>query len=302
MLALLQKFITLGLFGIGAGWFFVFREHGLALALAGLPLLLLAYSFVIGLELLLVRWVGSGAASLAPTGRELMAAWWGEICAAPPVFCWRQPFRHQAYADQVSAQGLLPGRRGVIFVHGFFCNRGFWNPWLARLQGSGTPFMALNLAPVYASIDDYAPQIEAAVAQLQQLTGRPPLLVCHSMGGLAVRAWLAQQPSAEPVHHIVTIGTPHGGTWLARFGLGTNVRQMQIASAWQKKLDQALTPAHRRRFTCWYSCSDNIVFPAYLATLEGAEKRLLRGVAHVQMAFVPAVIDQTLALLEPEQA
>jgi triacylglycerol lipase len=41
---------------------------------------------------------------------------------------------------------------------------------------------------VFGGIDDYAPLIEQAVQQVTQATGRPPLLVCHSMGGLAARA------------------------------------------------------------------------------------------------------------------
>jgi pimeloyl-ACP methyl ester carboxylesterase len=245
----------------------------------------------------LLRLVSQGDAATRPSTRELLLAWLGEVLAAPPVFCWRQPFRAHAIADQLAPPAQLHGRRGVVFVHGLFCNRGFWTPWLRRLQGGGHAFVALSLEPVLGSIDDYVPQIEDAVAQVTRASGLTPLLVCHSMGGLATRAWLKHMQAEARVHHVVTIGTPHRGTWLARFGQGHNARQMRLLSDWQAQLDHGMPADRHALFTCWYSNCDNIVFPSANATLPGAQNRLLRGVAHVQLAFLPLVITETLALL-----
>jgi triacylglycerol esterase/lipase EstA (alpha/beta hydrolase family) len=166
------------------------------------------------------------------------------------------------------------------------------------LQGSGHAFVALSLEPVFGSIDDYTPQIEAAVQQVTLATGLPPLLVCHSMGGLAARAWLNSLRADERVHHLVTIGTPHNGTWLARFSRSLNGQQMRLASGWQAGLSHGAPNNRSALFTCWYSSSDNIVFPTSSASLPGADNRLLRGKAHVQMAFAPQVMDATLAMLK----
>jgi hypothetical protein len=57
-------------------------------------------------------------------------------------------------------------------------------------------------------------------------------------------------------------------------------------------------PARHTLFTCWYSNCDNIVFPTSTAMLPGADNRLLRGAAHVQLAFVPEVMHATLDLLK----
>ena len=51
-------------------------------------------------------------------------------------------------------------------------------------------------------------------------------------------------------------------------------------------------------FTCYYSACDNIVFPASTAVLPGARHVLLEAVAHVDMAFLPALMDAVLALPE----
>jgi pimeloyl-ACP methyl ester carboxylesterase len=302
MLAQLQRLITLTLIAAAFGWLFCFRGSSPVLAVAGFFVIALGYTGFLAIEFLLLRYVNKTDPAPQPTWRELLRAWVGETLTAPRVFCWRQPFRMNVVPDQLSSDGSFQGRRGVVFVHGFFCNRGLWTPWLRRVQASGRAFVAVNLEPVFGSIDDYAPQIDDAVRRVTQATCMTPLLVCHSMGGLAVRAWLKQMKAETRVHHVVTIGTPHRGTWLARFGRGHNGRQMRLLSDWQAQLDHEMPVDRHALFTCWYSNCDNIVFPTSTATLAGADNRLVRGVAHVQMAFLPEVIGATLALLEAEPA
>lgn len=298
MLARLQQFITFSLLALAAGWLAWFYSTAPLLAAAGCLFIVVGYVGVLGAEFLLLRHINKVDAAPPATVAELFNAWLGEALVAPRVFCWRQPFRTHAVPDNLAAHSVVRGQRGVVFIHGFFCNRGFWNPWLERLHGSGHAFVALSLEPVFGSIDDYTPQIDAAVLQVTQATGLPPLLVCHSMGGLAARAWLHTMQGDSAVHHIVTIGTPHQGTWLARFSRSLNGQQMRLASDWQARLDVGMPSGRRALFTCWYSSSDNIVFPTSSAALPGADNRLIRGKAHVQMAFAPQLIGATLAMLQ----
>ena len=302
MLASLQRLITLAIVTAATGWLLYFGASAPFLAFAGFMTIAFAYSGFLAVELILARQLNKSDPVPRPRWRELLAAWWGETVTAPQVFCWRQPFRPHAIADQLGPPAQLRGRRGVVFIHGFFCNRGLWTPWLARLQGSGHAFIAVSLEPVFGSIDDYAPQIDEAVRRITEVTGLPPLLVCHSMGGLAARAWLKRMNADARTHHVVTIGSPHRGTWLARFGHGLNGRQMRLMSEWHAALDHDMPVGRHALFTCWYSNCDNIVFPASTATLPGGCNRLVRGAAHVQMAFVPEIMQATLALLDQTPA
>ena len=297
MLARLQQFILVVLLGTAAGWAAYFAGSSPLLAAAGVFTILFGYSGFLALEFFLLHSVNSTDPAPRATVSELISAWWGETLVAARVFCWRLPFRHNALPDNLRHSDLTQGKRGVVFVHGFFCNRGLWNPWLERLQGTGHAYAALSLEPVFGSIDDYTPMIDVAVAKVTQVTGLAPLVVCHSMGGLAVRAWLKTMRAEGRVHHVVTIGTPHRGTWLARFSHSENGQQMRLASSWQAGLDVELPASRHALFTCWYNTADNIVFPASTATLPGADNRLIRGNAHVQMAFAPQIIDTTLAML-----
>ncbi len=298
MLARLQQLITFSLLAASLSWLVWFYSSAPGLAVSGFLLILLGYIAFLGLEFLLLRHINKTDPAPLATPAELVRAWVGETLVAPRIFCWRQPFRAHAIPDKIAPDQVVKGQRGVVFIHGFFCNRGFWNPWLKRLQSSGHAYVALSMEPVFGSIDDYTPQIEAAVQQVTAATGMPPLLVCHSMGGLAARAWLQTMQADAKVHHIVTIGSPHQGTWLARFSRSLNGQQMRLASGWQAQLDVGMPTGRRALFTCWYSSSDNIVFPTTSATLPGADNRLVRGKAHVQMAFSPQLVDATLALLQ----
>ncbi|WP_369799006.1 esterase/lipase family protein [Caenimonas sp. SL110] len=267
------------------------------LATAGFFLVAFGYAIVLAVEFALLRWLGGSHGSLRPTVTQLARAWLGETLVAPQVFCWRQPFGWRAEPDHVEpfAGGL--SARGVVLIHGFVCNRGFWTPWLKRLRAAGHPFIAVNLEPVFGSIEDYTPIIEDAVDRITRATGMAPVLVCHSMGGLAARAWLASRAGSERVHRIVTIGTPHRGTWLGRFSRTANGREMRLDGEWIRALEPRLESSVNSRFVCWYSNCDNIVFPVETATLAGADNRLVPGVAHVQLAFRPEVVDATLALI-----
>jgi pimeloyl-ACP methyl ester carboxylesterase len=224
---------------------------------------------------------------------QCIRAWLAESRLAPRVFCWYQPFCSRAVPDHLPANG----RRGVVLVHGFLCNRGFWTSWLRELRADNRAFVAVNLEPVFGSIDHYAQTIDDAILRVTAATLLPPMLVCHSMGGLAARAWLRDADPAR-VHRIVTIGTPHRGTWLARFGRTLNGRQMRVGGEWMQQIEGEHASTRRVPFTCWYSNCDNIVFPTSNATLPGADNRRADGCAHVEMAFDLGVRRETLALLD----
>lgn len=264
--------------------------------IVGVVLLLPA---VLALQFLLLAHVARTDTPPVPTAAQLVRAWWAELCCFVVVFGGRMAWAWRRVPDQLPAAGGGPA--GVVFIHGFVCNRGLWTPWMERLRAEGRPFVAVNLEPVFGSIDQYVPLIEQAVRQVTQATGMAPLLVCHSMGGLAARAWLAATQGDARVCHVVTIGTPHRGTWLGQFSAVPNGMQMRLNSPWLQAL-QAREPAERyRRFTCWYSNCDNIVFPSATAALPGATNHLVPGVAHMMLATQPQVLQSVLDALAAER-
>lgn len=239
---------------------------------------------------------GDPASRLGAAG--LLRAALGEWVVVTRVFLWRQPWGWRRHPDLLPAAPLAPGRHGVVFIHGFVCNRGLWNPWLAALRREGRAFAAVNLEPAFGSIDDYVPIIDAAVRRVAQATGRPPVLVCHSMGGLAARAWLRRTGADARIAQVVTIGTPHHGTALAHEGPAVNGRQMRRDSRWLQRLAEDESAERHGRFVCYWSNADNIVLPATTATLVGADNRFVPGVGHVALVEAAVVRDGVRALLQ----
>jgi pimeloyl-ACP methyl ester carboxylesterase len=301
MIARLQQITTLAVIALAAAWAVIFLHRGQpAAAVAGAVLVVFGYALFLGLEFVLLARHGGDASSPPPRAMQLLRAWAAEVVHAPLVFCWRQPFRAQAEPDFLAPD--VAKRCGVVFIHGFVCNRGVWNPWMRVLRTQGVPFVAVNLEPPFGSIDRYSDTIEAAVRRIESATGLAPVLVAHSMGGLAARAWLARHGAAHRVHRVVTIGTPHGGTWLARWSRTANGHEMKRGSAWLRDLEAAERDDDRGRFVCFFGHCDNIVFPTGTATLPGAENRHLEATAHVQMAYHPEVMRTVLALVTAEAA
>ncbi len=254
-------------------------------------LIVFSYAVILAIEFVLVAWVHRGDAAPAASASQLFKAWFAEAVTAPRIFCWQQPFRSRRYPDHLPVQ---TGRRGVVLVHGFVCNRGFWNRWMPKLLDQGVPFVAVNLEPVFGSISNYDVIIEAAVRRIEQATGQAPVIVGHSMGGLAIRAWMSTHRGSHRIHRAITIGSPHHGTWLARFGMSRNSREMAQATVWQTALHAKEAAPLFERYTCFYSNCDNVVFPASTATLPGADNRHIPGIAHVQLADHAAVFDEVL--------
>jgi len=305
-IARIQAFLILMTTGFVTGWMVHFWPSSPLLAYGGAGTMLGGYALVLGIEFLVAARINRADPVLQPCSGELWRAWWREIWVAPQVFAWRQPFHWRSLPD-TNEQDETTNLPWLVFVHGFVCNRGFWLPWMWAMRSHGVPYTSVNLEPVFGSIDEYVVWIEEAVQRAEQHGSRPVVLVCHSMGGLAARAWAVQQTDlSSRVAHIVTLGAPHHGTWLGRFSHVPNGIQMRSNSEWLQELEarevECRPHGTYQDFTCWYSNTDNIVMPASSACLTGADNRLLSGQPHVALAFAPQVLAHTLALLQKQTA
>lgn len=298
MLARLQQLTTIVWVSTAFAWaaYTLSRDRPL-LALGGTLVILFGYALVLGLEFVLMQVANRDDPRGAARVSEVIRAWTAEVACALKVFCWRQPFRSQAIPDRVHGR---PGQRGLVLAHGFVCNRGLWNAWYPRLIQRGIPFIGVNFEPVFGQIDDYGGQLDAAVATLERSTGLAPVIVAHSMGGLAVRAWLKTSRASmiDRVHHVITLGSPHSGTALARFGYSANSRQMLPNASWLGQLSQYEASVVMPKFTCVFSNCDNIVFPASTALLPYADAVHIPACAHVQMADHPRSFEEVMRWLD----
>jgi triacylglycerol lipase len=189
---------------------------------------------------------------------------------------------------QPSPQRPLP----VLLLHGYVCNRGFMLPLRRYLRAHGIAAYSHNLEPVYAGIDSYAGGLARQVEKILADTGAEKLVIlAHSMGGLVARAYI-RQCGAHRVAKLITLGTPHHGTVMARLGAGENGRQMVPDSAWLQRLNE---DAPTLPLVSVFSHQDNIVLPQESAALAGAKVVRLSGIGHVSMPFSRRIREVALA-------
>ena len=190
---------------------------------------------------------------------------------------------------------LPPGRRPVLLVHGYMCNRGFWW-WIRReLRARGFAVATITLETPFSDIEIQADRLVERIAALRAETGAEAvLLVTHSMGGLVARAALRKGAAAH-VARFVTLGGPHHGTVVARAGLGRDARQMEPGNAWLAELNRVET-TEVPTTTIW-STGDEIVVPQATSRLAGANEVVVAAMGHVAMAFSPLIRDLVAAEL-----
>jgi triacylglycerol lipase len=174
-----------------------------------------------------------------------------------------------------------PGRPPLLLIHGYQCNRGAWFRLLPRLEAAGWSVATHNLEPVLTDIDSYANGIARRIDEVLAATGaRQVILVGHSMGGLAARAYLRRHGAAK-VHRLVTLATPHRGSRLAVLAIGANGRQVRMGNPWLTALEKVPVPPGS---VAIYSVHDNHVMPQRACSeLAGARNVPIAGVGHLGM-------------------
>jgi len=258
----------------GWGW----QAAALALFLFALALRVL----FVGATLLIAR---SRASPAPPQHRPGLAGWLklviSELGASIVLFSLYQPFE-EWLAGTEAPQALPQGRLPVLLLHGYVCNRGFLLPLRRYLQNRGIAAYSHNLEPAYADIDSYADALAQRIGEIGNASGAGKLIiVAHSMGGLAARAYLRKY-SAVHVAKLITLGTPHQGTLTARLAPGKNGAQMVPGNAWLQRLNEG---APAVPVVAVFSYQDNFVVPQLGAALAGARNVAVSGMGHLGMPF-----------------
>ncbi|MEW6368333.1 MAG: alpha/beta fold hydrolase [Acidobacteriota bacterium] len=175
----------------------------------------------------------------------------------------------------------------VVFCHGYTMDAsGFC--FLRRRLRLSRPVYGITLPKVFAPIDELSKYLAEDLTRIMAAhpAGRIAL-VAHSMGGLVARSALRDPALAARVGVLVTLGSPHNGTPLARIAPGRNARDMVPGSPFLNRLNEASLPC---RVVSLYTRADNLVFPYTASILEGA-----RNIEMPLMGHMGLLLDGTVA-------
>jgi triacylglycerol lipase len=153
--------------------------------------------------------------------------------------------------------------RAVVLVHGIWDTSRVFVAMARWLEGRGFRVLAVNLTPSDGAVglDELARQLGAFVEQ-QFTPGEVFDLVGFSMGGLVSRYYVQRLGGMERVGRLITISTPHRGTYWAYAVGNAGSRQMRPGSEFLAELNQDAAMLERVRFASIWTPLDLMIVPA----------------------------------------
>jgi triacylglycerol esterase/lipase EstA (alpha/beta hydrolase family) len=207
-------------------------------------------------------------------GCRFFAVEFGHLCIQNLVLIPFRVFFHTSNERTVTNTG-----RVLLLQHGYVNNGAVWFFTARALERMGYRVFTMD-QPVFAPIDTMGARLGARVDEVLALTGECKVtLIAHSMGGLVCRAYLRQFGGAK-VSQLITLGTPHHGTFHAYIARGTNGKQMRLGNSWLAALCEIKVAVP---FTSIYSAHDTIIAPQVSSIMPEAANVKLVGIGHVSM-------------------
>lgn len=183
----------------------------------------------------------------------------------------------------------------ILLVHGMIDNRSVFTLLRRGLlrRGFGR-VVTLNYSPLTGDVRSAAADLAEQVEQLVADSGYERVhVIGHSLGGLIARYYVQRLGGHERVHTLVTLGTPHGGTWPAHLLPAALGRQLRPGS---ELLEELGAPARevRTRFVAYWSDLDQLIVPRRNARLVHPDLRvrneLVPRVGHMSLPIDPRVV------------
>jgi triacylglycerol lipase len=261
-------------------------------------LLFLALPFLLRLIVVFASYRISRAKGMKLTEAQTLrgVAWWKFFFVEYAHFC-RQAFLQLPFpvffrtrSDRGSGAASGPV---IVLQHGYVHNGGVWFSTARALENGGYRVFTIDQPP-YAPIDVMADRLAARIHDVLAKTGVSSVtLIAHSMGGLVARAYLRKYGGAK-VQKLITLGSPHHGTFHANLAGGTNGKQMRIGNEWLRALNQTAVSVPHATI---YSIHDTVVAPQDSSFMIDANNVEIEGVGHVAMPSGRVMREHILAAL-----
>ncbi|TKJ24512.1 alpha/beta fold hydrolase [Blastococcus sp. CCUG 61487] len=266
----------------------------------------------------------SGAPEVAPRGalRTLCSpatlaggltelAWVGAHVLLYPLGTRTEPvqpdLRHRPGVQPPAVRALfaadpLAARTPVLLVHGLVDNRSIFSVMRRNLRRRGfASVCSWNYSPLLRDVAQAARDLEAHIERICLQTGHDRVhVVGHSLGGLIARYYVQRNGGDRRVDHLVTLGSPHGGSLLAHALPTPLVRQLRPGSP---VLEELAEPVDRcdTQITAIYSDLDQLVLPTSAGRCDhpdlAARNVLFRGVGHMSLPIHRGVLDEVAVTL-----
>ncbi len=198
----------------------------------------------------------------------------------------------------------------ILLVHGIVSNRSVFTLLRRGLTRRGfSNVIAMNYTTLSTDVRAAAASLAEEVERVVEETGFERVhVIGHSLGGLIGRYYVTRLGGDARVHTLVTLGTPHEGTWAAYLMPTRLMQQMRPGSGVLRELALPVRGC-RTRFISYWSDSDEAILPQRSAALGHPDLRSstirLHGAGHLTLPMMREVvhgISTALAFLDTEGA
>ena len=168
--------------------------------------------------------------------------------------------------------GEPDGYSPLIFVHGLGSHGGEFLLLSRYLRMMGRKRSYAIRFDDDQSVVEKAAALARFIRDVKKATGEAQVeVVAHSLGGVVARLAIANHRLGTSVQTLITLGSPHNGTYPARFGATSDLLDLRPDSELMEKLNSRPWPKNVRGVTFW-SRNDLLILPAESAAMEGAEQ------------------------------
>ncbi|NOZ01493.1 MAG: alpha/beta fold hydrolase [Deltaproteobacteria bacterium] len=172
--------------------------------------------------------------------------------------------------DDPVEPGEPDGHPPLVFVHGLGGSRGdfmlmSWYLWFhGRKRSYRIHFERRQ------DIPEMARALASFVRKVKKATREPRVdIVAHSLGGVVTRVALARNRLGTSVATVVTMGSPHHGTWSARYASTVKTRELRPDSEFIREINEKPWPKKVKVFN-FFSSNDLLITPHESAVTDGA--------------------------------
>ncbi len=175
-------------------------------------------------------------------------------------------------------------RNPVLLLHGFGDTAALFNRLCVHLEQRGRETHRFSLIPRWggAGLEELARQVDAYIEATFPKDQKIDL-IGFSMGGIVARYYLQRLGGLNRTARLITIASPHRGTWTAYLLWRCGVRQMRPGSDFLRDLEQDSHLLTRIPFTSIWTPWDLMVLPPSSSVIPEARNSRVGVLAHALM-------------------
>lgn len=177
-------------------------------------------------------------------------------------------------------------RNPVLLIHGIDDTHAAMEPLGRYLEARGWRRFSFDMVPNDGEVgfQELARQVQNQVAAVRAETGAEKVdLVGFSLGGMVARVYLQELGGADDVERLVTISSPHHGSYMAYLRWNVLGAELRPGSPLYRRLNQNLDALSKVRHTVIWTPLDLMIVPSWSSVLPGAREVRIPVLLHPWM-------------------